>query len=190
MQPKQQSKPMMPKPIWARRRPTSTIIRRRRHMRHYPSMRHTGISMHMRPHYDRMHGRIDRRVVEEFRGHRRRHGSYVATLRSVIRVTCAAIPNTCANSRWSSSTSATSTSHRALSSSRSSPRRRRYTPGATADSVGRCNGGHRAIGEYGGQYGGQRVINADAQVTILGPDRMNIRLLPQGLASANASPVK
>ncbi|MGH6663344.1 MAG: hypothetical protein ACREB2_00370, partial [Pseudolabrys sp.] len=73
MQPKQPApKPHMgPPPSHMHNYPPQT------HVQHFPSMHRHGMSMHMRPRYDHMHGRIERRVVEEFRGHRRRHGYYV-----------------------------------------------------------------------------------------------------------------
>jgi len=180
MQPKQQSKPMMPKPHMG---PPSSHMHNyppQAHMRHYPHMRHTGIPMHMRSRYDRMHGRIDRRLVEEFRGHRRRHGSYVDNTE---------IGNTDyvrGNTEYVREQPMVIEHERYVDEPPRVVEQQVITEeapvraGCNRGLFVQCNGGHRFIGQYGGEYGGQRVIDADAQITVIGPDRMTIELHRKG----------
>ena len=181
MQPKQpQMKHMTPKPHMGPPPSHMHNYPPQAHMRHNLFMRRTGMSMHMRPRYDRKHGRIDRRFVEEFRGHHRRHGIYVNNTE---------IGNTDyvrGNTEYVREQPVVIEHERYVDEppriveqqvvSEEAPVRARCNRGLFV----RCNGEYRAVGQYGGEYGGQRVINADAQITVIGPDRMTIELHRKG----------
>jgi hypothetical protein len=185
MQPKQpQPKQMTPKPHMGPAPSHMHNYHPQAHMHHYPSMRRTGMSMHMRPRCDRMHGRFERRVVEEFRGHRRRHASYVDNTgignSEYVRGNTEYVrdePTVIEHERY------VDEPPRVIEQqviTEEAPVRARCNRGLFV----RCDGGYRGIGQYGGEYsgeyGGQRVINADAQITIIGPDRMSIELHRRG----------
>lgn len=181
MQPKQQQpKQVNPKPHMGPLPSHMHNYPPQAHMRHYPSMRHTGISMHMRSRYDRMHGRIERRFVEEFRRHRRRHGSYV--------VDNTGIGNTeyvRGNTEYVREQPVVIEHERYVDEAPrvvEQPVVTEETPVRAWCNRGlfvQCNGGYRSVGQYGGEYG-ERVINADAQITIVGPNRMSIELYRKG----------
>ena len=185
MQPKQpQPKQMNPKPHMGPPPSHMHNYPPQAHMRHNLFMRRIGMSMHMRPHYDRMHGRIDRRFVEEFRRHHRRHGSYVDNTE---------IGNTDyvrGNTEYVREQPVVIEHEQYVDEppriveqqvvSEEAPVRARCNRGLFVQ----CNGEYRAVGQYGGRYSGeygdQRVINADAQITVIGPNRMTIELRRKG----------
>ncbi len=180
MQPKQpQQKQMTPKPHMG---PPPSHVHNyppQARMRDYPHMRHTGISMHMRPRYDRMHGRIGRSVVEEFRGHRRGHGYYVDNTEAgnseYVRGNTEYVreePVVIEHERYVDEPPR-------VIEQQAVTEEQPVRAGCNRGLFVRCNGRH-AIGEYGGDYGSRRVINADAQITIIGPDRMSIELYRRG----------
>jgi hypothetical protein len=138
---------------------TYEIHRPRAH--HYARGRHTGHSISERAsaRFDRSHKKVDRALVEELRKRQHRNGNVINTTR-IVRDP----PLVVATKRYVDDPPRVIERRHVVEDA---PLRSHRGRGITVDGD---------TGTLMGSDGSRRVIQADAEITILGPDRMNIRL--------------
>ena len=141
--------------------PDTYEIHRPLRARHYTRSRHAGHSMSERAsaRFDRPHKKVDRALVEELRRRQHRNGNVINTTK-IVRDP----PLVVETKRYVDDPPRVIERRHVVEDA---PPRSQRGRGITVEGD---------TGTLMGGDGGQRVIQADAEITILGPDRMNIRL--------------